>query len=83
MPDPRVARSHRRSVAKADYGVTMDRAFAEVMSEWWSGIRRRKDWGETTSGKDEPDCPIPPGGIENYLEALPDDTVLVRVCCYG
>lgn len=41
-PDPRsilvptnlrVTRSHRRSVANADYGVTMDRAFAEVMSK--------------------------------------------------
>ncbi|WP_433683376.1 hypothetical protein [Nocardia sp. CA-119907] len=49
----------------------------------WSGICRHKDWGETTSREAEPDCPIPPRGIENYLETLPDDTVLVRVCCYG
>ncbi|WP_238815939.1 leucyl/phenylalanyl-tRNA--protein transferase [Nocardia brasiliensis] len=41
-PDPRsilvptalrVTRSHRRAVARADYAVTMDRAFAEVMAQ--------------------------------------------------
>ncbi|OCF84400.1 leucyl/phenylalanyl-tRNA--protein transferase [Nocardia brasiliensis] len=31
--DLRVSRSYRRSVASADYAVTMDRAFAEVMSQ--------------------------------------------------
>lgn len=30
--DLRVSRSHRRSVARADYAVSMDRAFAEVMA---------------------------------------------------
>ncbi len=29
------------------------------------------------------ECPIPPGGSESYLEALPDSTVLIRVYCHG
>ncbi|MFD7845744.1 hypothetical protein ACFV4K_22740 [Nocardia sp. NPDC059764] len=51
MPDPRVARSYRRSVAKADYGVTMDRAFAEVMPEC-AGTTRRP--GGRSTDRDDP-----------------------------
>ncbi|MEV0341603.1 leucyl/phenylalanyl-tRNA--protein transferase [Nocardia sp. NPDC050713] len=40
--DLRVTKSYRRSVAKADYGVTMDRAFADVMSNC-AGPRDKED----------------------------------------
>lgn len=53
-----------------------------TLDGWWvesSGICRHRDWGETTSHEDQPDCPIPPGGIENYLETLPDDKRIIRL----
>lgn len=53
---------------------------------WWAegnGDCCHKDWDANTPDEDEPDCPIPPGGNESYLEALPEDTVLVRVYCHG
>ncbi|MGW5106323.1 hypothetical protein [Nocardia sp. NPDC004123] len=57
-----------------------------TLDGWWveeSGDCWHKDWDEHTSYEDEPDCPIPPGDNENYLAALPEDTVLVRVYCHG
>lgn len=57
-----------------------------TLDGWWvesSGVCRHKDWGKTNPSGDESDRPIPPVDIENYLETLPDDTVLVRVHCHG
>ena len=64
------------------------RAWSDVLTldGWWveeSRVWAHKDWDENTSYEDEPDCPVPPGGTENYLAALPEDTVLVRVYCHG
>ncbi|GAB2444091.1 hypothetical protein [Nocardia tengchongensis] len=56
-----------------------------TLDGWWiesSGVCRHKDWDKNTSPADQPACPIPPGDLENYLETLPDDTVLVRVYCH-
>ncbi|MFD6357673.1 hypothetical protein [Nocardia tengchongensis] len=57
-----------------------------TLDGWWiesSGVCRHKDWDKNTSPVDQPACPIPPGDLGNYLETLPDDTVLVRVHCHG
>ncbi|MFE4460467.1 hypothetical protein ACFROC_24190 [Nocardia tengchongensis] len=63
-------------------------AWSDVLTldGWWveeSGVWAHEDWDEHTSYEDEPDCPIPPGGNKNYLAALPEDTMLVRVYCHG
>ncbi|MFB8003273.1 hypothetical protein [Nocardia sp. NPDC056000] len=57
-----------------------------TLDGWWvepRGVWAHEDWDEHTSYEDEPDCPVPPGGNENYLAGLPEDTVLVRVYCHG
>lgn len=54
-----------------------------TLDGWWiepNGTRRHKD--QSTTDEREPDHPMPPDDIENYLESLPDDTVLIRVNCY-
>ncbi|WP_157514227.1 hypothetical protein [Nocardia concava] len=57
-----------------------------TLDGWWieqSGLRRHKDSPENPSVENQFDRPSPPPDIENYLDTLPDDTVLVRVCCHS
>src|SRR5262249_11687366 len=65
---------------------TVDWIDVLTLDGWWvepSGIAMYAGCDHNGPCAHDVGCPILPGGNERYLEALPDDTVLVRVYCHG